>query len=739
MGDTILLRRGTAANLPDLQEGEPGFATDNEGFYIGDDTGTAESAAYIGGGVYVDALQYEPNTYTQATIEAALTAIGTVNKKTLLLRPGTWVISSNADWSAYTNVVFRIVPGAKFSGAFTLNIPNIDAGLYQIFDSTVGAVTFSGAVKNVYPEWFGAVGDKTTNDIAALDAAVVATAAYRTLWLTKSYRIASQWAFTKAINISGPGIIWLDVGTAVDGVVVGTEELPITSAATFIEGIRWDFGGIFGAQNSCKNALVLKQVNRSHFDIPVKAGTVATTGYAVWLQWGIVNYYRFIISTNIAYGYGEYANNAANGIRMDTSTGVATASNINLFDLVIEGGAAKGLYIFTSGDNGNNEIRGTYAVFTGYGIHLKGAKAAHLHDIHLETATANGELVIEDSTHVVLGNNVSVVNDADPDVLIINSGQTIINGLRAQSLSIDANSSDTKIIDLTRTKDLTDLGKRTVQVTTRTKHASVVSERTAPFSDFNSLTTNGDVERWTTTATRPPGSWSYIGGNPTWERESSIVKHGTYSAKITNSAVNQAVMNLATVAQTTSLPTDAAITASGWIYIPTASGGDVSIIVVWNVGTSPIKVITSRDTWTYVSFSYYARGVSADQTLSDLKFQTAGATIMYLDGWSAVPSGTGGSVLYTPRANEFPAYTGQATWDPASIAASGYLAQDFVCPGAALGMVASVGAGVDVTDLVVSATVTAANTVTVTLFNPTVGAIDLASSTWNIMVINPFP
>jgi len=171
MGDTILLRRGTAANLPDLQEGEPGFATDNEGFYIGDATGTAESASYIGGGVYVDALQYEPNTYTQATIQAALTAIGTVNKTTLLLRPGTWVISSNADWSAYTNVTFKIVPGAVIShGAFTINIPYFEAGLYQVFDGT-GLITAS-RIDKVEPHWWGlSSGGVAATNTAALNRA----------------------------------------------------------------------------------------------------------------------------------------------------------------------------------------------------------------------------------------------------------------------------------------------------------------------------------------------------------------------------------------------------------------------------------------------------------------------------------------------------------------------------------------------------------------------------------------
>ncbi len=180
MGDTILLRRGTAANLPDLQEGEPGFATDNEGFYIGDDTGTAESAAYIGGGVYVDALQYEPNTYTQATIEAALTAIGAVNKVTLLLRPGTWVISANADWSTYKNVTFKIVPGATLqvaNGTTTTFGGPIEAGRYLIFSlvGTGAVVMGNGSVIAQYPEWYGGAGDNSTDNTAAFSAIVAST------------------------------------------------------------------------------------------------------------------------------------------------------------------------------------------------------------------------------------------------------------------------------------------------------------------------------------------------------------------------------------------------------------------------------------------------------------------------------------------------------------------------------------------------------------------------------------
>jgi hypothetical protein len=117
----------------------------------------------------VDALQYDPETYTQETIEAALTALGTTDTVRLTLRPGTWVISSNADWSAYTNVTFKIVPGAVIShGAFTVNIPNPDAKLYQIF-SGAGIVTVSGNVQEVYPEWWGTASNTIISALASVN------------------------------------------------------------------------------------------------------------------------------------------------------------------------------------------------------------------------------------------------------------------------------------------------------------------------------------------------------------------------------------------------------------------------------------------------------------------------------------------------------------------------------------------------------------------------------------------
>ena len=76
-----------------------------------------------------------------------------------------------------------------------------------------------------------------------------------------------------------------------------------------------------------------------------------------------------------------------------------------------------------------------------------------------------------------------------------------------------------------------------------------------------------------------------------------------------------------------------------------------------------------------------------------------------------------------------------AVWDPGSLADGAQESLDVTVAGAALGDAVLVGAGVDVVDLLVSATVTAADTVTIVLANETGGAVDLDSSTWTVVLI----
>jgi len=80
-------------------------------------------------------------------------------------------------------------------------------------------------------------------------------------------------------------------------------------------------------------------------------------------------------------------------------------------------------------------------------------------------------------------------------------------------------------------------------------------------------------------------------------------------------------------------------------------------------------------------------------------------------------------------------FTAEATWNPSSIADGNEEAVEVTVPGARLGDFAFASFSVDVADLVLSAAVTASNTVTAVLANNTGGAIDLGSGTLRVKVV----
>lgn len=78
---------------------------------------------------------------------------------------------------------------------------------------------------------------------------------------------------------------------------------------------------------------------------------------------------------------------------------------------------------------------------------------------------------------------------------------------------------------------------------------------------------------------------------------------------------------------------------------------------------------------------------------------------------------------------------GSETWDMASIADGDEEAKDVTITGAALGDYVVASLSKDVGDLILTAQVTAANTVTCSLANNTGGAVDLDTATVYVMVI----
>jgi hypothetical protein len=75
------------------------------------------------------------------------------------------------------------------------------------------------------------------------------------------------------------------------------------------------------------------------------------------------------------------------------------------------------------------------------------------------------------------------------------------------------------------------------------------------------------------------------------------------------------------------------------------------------------------------------------------------------------------------------------TWDPPSVNSLGTTTTMVTVPGASLGDKVMVSFSLSLGGLMMFAEVTATNTVTVTLFNPTTAAIDLGSGTLSVLVL----
>jgi hypothetical protein len=160
-------------------------------------------------GPEVDAYyQYGSVTgYSDTTLMAACTAVGSDSKK-IKVRPGTWAVGANMNLTAVCpNTTIKIAPGAVLShGAYTMNVPNLEAGPYLVFSGT-GAATLSGSVKEIYPEWFGVTGTADNIPIQkALNSSVLSRVPVTPLG--KTYQITSKVTVPDGAALHGEAAAW---------------------------------------------------------------------------------------------------------------------------------------------------------------------------------------------------------------------------------------------------------------------------------------------------------------------------------------------------------------------------------------------------------------------------------------------------------------------------------------------------------------------------------------------------
>jgi len=155
-----------------------------------------------------------------ATLQDAITAIGTTNKTILRVPTGAWAIT--ADLTIPANITVKVEMGAvvDIADAKTLTINgSLDAGPYRIFSWTgTGKVVFAATSPQVdlLPEWWGAVGDNSTDDLAAFKAAVACAkdSGKGNIVLSRMYKLSDTlslnnfqaWPTDQRISITGQGM-----------------------------------------------------------------------------------------------------------------------------------------------------------------------------------------------------------------------------------------------------------------------------------------------------------------------------------------------------------------------------------------------------------------------------------------------------------------------------------------------------------------------------------------------------
>lgn len=706
--------------------------------------------------------QTQTTTYTPRSPFTATAVGASLNKLTIISQQLQEQLNRSLKTPVNTigNMIPANQPGSVLgwdpagSGNLTNFTPNTNTYITTSTDTTMGGLSGSNsliptqAAVNAYvkktdyirPESYGAVGVAGTDDYTAFSNMIAAIPAYSTVLLTKIYQLNSNLAITKNINFvgTGPGTgFYLNLNTSTDGISLGN----IESASGNIQYVNWYNFGIYGNTGSCRNALVLTGVMNSYFQLWIKAGTNTsggsdtTNGFAVWARWCIVN--SFIITTDyvIPSPSGYTAVQSAGGLKATNSSNGSQVFNDNYIKVNSSGSPGLVVYIYGGLENTIEGLTGS--LINHNAILLKSGTSNSIQNLYNEASSgANGsEIILNGESYSKIGPNVISEPASDyKDVQLIGAQNTLINGLFCSSISIDATSKLTRIQNIFTVgqvdSGIYDSGINTIHVIGETEAGN--NPTVGIFSDDNSVVSNGGLERWVSTSSLPSTGWTNYSATIT--RETSIVNQGISSAKVQTTGTDSSALALNIPSALMASNPYGKVTVTGWVYIPTSGGQNVSAETWWDGGatTEAMATVSTRDAWTKISFNLDVTNKQTASSTIYIRFFTSTSGTFYLDGFSGVPGIAGGSSFFTPNANEFPIYTGTATWAPGGILTLGTTTKTFTVLGAAVGMIATAGPGADITGLVVSASVTAANTVTAVLYNPTGSTITPSSSTWYV-------
>lgn len=274
--------------------------------------------------------KYGYNLGNYTTLGSAATA--SANDTSLLIVSSRVSITSNTTLSGPSSIQVNSGGRINITSGDTLfvNIP-FYADRYQVFEGS-GVVRFSaGVVDAVKPEWFGALGDGSTDDSFEFNKAIQAMPdSGGTLQLSAGsvFKIDSLEIFTDNITISGPegsyGIIKIGSGQVVTGIgsdVFATNVSP-AGVSTPLRNISFRNIRFIDQASGSKTHFQLSQITNLIFDncIFVGDGSAASTGsfaairYEYSVNVNIINctFENYVRSVPVVGNYGTPQNSALN-------------------------------------------------------------------------------------------------------------------------------------------------------------------------------------------------------------------------------------------------------------------------------------------------------------------------------------------------------------------------------------------------------------------------------------------
>jgi len=342
----------------------------------------------------VDVLQVygEGVSYTGRTIQDAITAIGSTNKVTLELAPGTWTIDENL--TVGSNFNLKPVSGAvlKVSTGVTLTLNcSIEAGLFEFIDNS-GTVAGTPLVDRFFPEWFGAKRDGSTDDSPAIQECInlASTANGEVFFSSGTYVVGSTIVPKSNVHVTGaghPAVVKLKDAGNVD----------IFSTAASINNLGF-----------------------SNFTIDGNKANNSTNGSCIVLSsTGVSSDNIFIRGMKVFNANGE-------GIEVGSTTASTLITNLIIQNNLIQNAASRGILIrdYVKGTQiDHNKIVSS----TGISIYIRAANSSFITvtNNYIESSTTDS-IYVDDATDTVISGNM--INSCGNDAIFIGGNRSVVTG-----------------------------------------------------------------------------------------------------------------------------------------------------------------------------------------------------------------------------------------------------------------------------------------------------------------------